>query len=80
MTGTFANQGYNPPGYTNIGAGAANTGAGGGAFGTNGGSGVVAIRYPSTFGEAVSTTGTVSVTISGGYRIYKWTTSGTITF
>jgi hypothetical protein len=46
----------------------------------NGGSGFVAIRYPDTFDLAASTTGSPSVTTTGGYRIYQWTGSGSITF
>jgi hypothetical protein len=48
--------------------------------GGNGGSGVVIIRYPDTYPAAASTTGSPSVTTSGGYRIYQWTGSGSITF
>jgi hypothetical protein len=40
----------------------------------------VIIRYPDSFSEAVATTGSPSVTVSGGYRIYQWTGSGSITF
>jgi hypothetical protein len=66
----------------------ANTGNGGsGAIGTNfptidgwtGGSGVVVISYPDTIAAATSTTGSPTVTTSGGNRIYKWTGSGSIT-
>jgi hypothetical protein len=56
-------------------------GGGGPAFaGSNGGSGVVIIRYLDTYAPASATTGSPTVTVSGGYRIYKWTTSGSITF
>lgn len=51
----------------------------GGGTGTAGGAGVVVIRYPDTVSAAV-TTGNPTITASGGYRIYTWTTSGTISF
>ena len=63
----------------------ANTGGGGGAtdpgsLAGNGGSGVVILRYSDTYSPASSTTGSPSYTVSGGYRIYIFTYSGTITF
>jgi hypothetical protein len=61
------------------GAGTANTGGGGGANGY-GGSGVVILRYSDAFDAPASTTGSPTVTVSGGYRVYKWTGSGSITF
>jgi hypothetical protein len=54
--------------------GVANTGGGGGASG-NGGSGIVIIRYAGTTQRA--TGGTVSIT--GGYVIHFFTSSGTFT-
>jgi hypothetical protein len=68
--------------------GAVNTGGGAGGVwapnatpvaGINGGSGIVVIRYLATLPAALSTTN-ATMTLSGGYRIYTWTTSGAITF
>jgi hypothetical protein len=59
---------------------------GGGAGGghpdvtANGGSGIVIIRYPDAYLAATSTTGSPTVTVADGYRVYKWTSSGSITF
>ena len=51
------------------------------AGGTNsGGSGVVIIRYPDLYLEATSNTGSPNVTVTGGYRIYRFWQSGSITF
>jgi len=67
-------------------AGKANTGSGGGggwshAAGTGGagGSGVVIVSYPLSSGMEISATGPYTTTTSGGYRIYKFTGSGTFT-
>lgn len=70
------------------GDGAVYTGSGGGGggysggilAGGNGGSGVVIIRYPDTYALASSTTGSPTVTNPTGYRVYKFTGSGSITF
>jgi len=74
-------------GTTGVGtAGGTNTGGGGGGgggvsgTGGSGGSGVVIIRYSDSFGEAVSTTGSPTVTVAGGFRIYQFNSSGSITF
>jgi hypothetical protein len=40
----------------------------------------VVIRYSSNYAQATSTTGSPTYTNSGGYIVYRWTTSGTITF
>jgi len=69
------------------GDGSTNTGSGGGggpdsasARGGNGGSGIVIIRYSTNYAQAASTTGSPTYTSSSGYHIYKWTSSGSITF
>jgi fibronectin-binding autotransporter adhesin len=65
-------------------AGTANTGGGGGGGsgnntqGGNGGSGVVIIKYPDTY-AAATTTGSPTVTSITGFRIYKFTGTGTFT-
>jgi hypothetical protein len=67
-------------------SGTANTGGGGGGAATNsgnggsGGSGIVIIRYADSFDAASSTTGSPTITVTGGYRVYQWTSSGSITF
>jgi hypothetical protein len=69
--------GNNFSGGTN---GTSNTGGGGGSGSGFGGSGVVIIRYPDTFAAASATTGSPTITVAGGYRVYKYTSSGSITF
>jgi len=73
-------------GYTGI-AGTANLGGGGGGGSSQGGcaagaggSGVVIIRYANTISNVASVTGTYTYTDTGGYRIFKFTGSGSITF
>lgn len=67
-------------------AGVANSGNGGNTDGVNGGnvkagdSGIVVIRYADSYPAAAATTGSPTVTVTGGYRIYTFTGSGTITF
>ena len=64
-------------------SGTVNTGGGGGGAGGtggNGGSGVVFVRYPDSYSQASSTTGSPTITVTGGYVIYKFTGSGSITF
>jgi hypothetical protein len=72
-------RGYGDTGPTYT-AGEANTGGGGGGGGQPGGSGIVIIRYADTFAAASATTGSPTITVAGGYRVYKFTSSGSITF
>jgi hypothetical protein len=69
----------------------ANTGGGGGGcagsgatnfngYGATGGSGVVIIRYPAYQVAATSTTGGPEMYVANGWRVYKFVSSGTITF
>jgi hypothetical protein len=64
-------------------AGTANTGGGGGGRGqgnpATGGSGVVIIRYGNSYPDAF-TTGSPSFTNSGGFKIYRFTGTGSIIF
>ena len=59
-------------------------GLGGGRYWNNtggaGGSGIVIIRYADSYIAATSTTGSPTITVAGGYRVYKFTGSGSITF
>jgi len=71
------------PGGTNTGGGGGGSrltqqGATSGA--AAGGSGIVIIRYPDTNLAAAATTGSPTVTVAGGYRVYQFTSSGSITF
>jgi hypothetical protein len=38
------------------------------------------VRYADTYLAATSTTGSPTITVAGGYRVYAWTGSGSITF
>ena len=62
------------------GAGAVNTGGGGSGGGAGGGSGIFVLRYANTYANAKNTTGSPTFTNTGGYKIYKFTSSGSITF
>jgi hypothetical protein len=78
---------YNGGVVVAVGSGTVNTGGGGGgSISTSGlgsgagGSGIVIIRYADSFSAAVSTTGSPTITVVGGYRVYQFTASGSITF
>jgi hypothetical protein len=40
----------------------------------------VIVRYADTYTAAASSTGSPTITTSGGYRYYTWTGNGSITF
>ena len=73
-------------GNAGSGGGAANYGGGGNSIvypksgSSAGGSGIVIIRYADSNPAASATTGSPTVTVSGGFRVYTWTSSGSITF
>jgi hypothetical protein len=48
-------------------------------LGAAGGSGIVIIRYADSYAAATSTTGSPTVTVANGYRVYQFTSSGSIT-
>jgi hypothetical protein len=52
----------------------------GGPANNAGNAGTVVIRYSESYAPAASTTGSPTITVTGGYRIYTWTGSGSITF
>jgi alpha-tubulin suppressor-like RCC1 family protein len=87
-TGGGGNGGFTISGQVNGGNGTVNTGGGGGGGGEGtyptgggtGGSGVIIIRYSNIYPDATSTTGSPTLTNLNGYKIYKWTSSGSITF
>lgn len=74
-------------GMPNTGGGAGGTSSGGIApyapaynHGNQGGSGIVMIRYPAYMSTAKSTTGMPQTYIAGYWRVYKFISSGSITF
>ena len=82
-TGGTGGGGAGTSGFTYGNNGTANTGGGAGSgwsgSGT-GGSGIVILKYPDSYPAATATTGSPTITVSGGYRTYKFTGTGTITF
>ena len=76
--GTLTGGGEPIDGGVNTGGGGAASPGAGSTAGA-GGSGVVILRYADT-SAAASTTGSPTITVAGGYRVYKFTSSGSITF
>jgi hypothetical protein len=60
-------------------SGATNTGGGGSHYLGTGGSGIVIIRYLTTSGPLTSTTGSPTYAVENGYRVYRFTQSGSFT-
>jgi len=81
-TGGVGGGGNGPTAGATGSTGSTNTGGGGGGDtgggDKNGGSGIVIIRYPNIFSDAVNSTGTK--TTANSSTIYTFTSSGTITF
>jgi hypothetical protein len=50
-----------------------------GSTGAAGGKGVIILRYSDAF-DAATTTGSPTITVSGGYRIYQFNDTGSIKF
>jgi hypothetical protein len=67
-------------GSVNTGNGATSAGGGGSGTGGSGGSGIVIVRYSDAYSPITTTTGSPTYNVSGGYRIYKFTGSGSITW
>lgn len=69
-------------GANGLGGGGGGVGSIGSGGSSAGGSGTVIIRYPNTYADPASVTGSPTVTNTGGYKIYQWTSVGTwsITF
>jgi hypothetical protein len=80
---TYAAGGYGGGGLS----GNANTGNGGAGgtwnpniAGGSGGSGIVVLRYASTYSDPISTSGSPTITNAGGYKTFVWTSTGSIQF
>jgi len=85
QTGGTMGTGYNNASLSGAGE---NTGGGGGGLNpyggdirnATGGSGIAVFRYPAIFNAATATTGSPIYSTVGGYRVYIFTGSGSITF
>lgn len=83
-TGGNGGGGNGNNGSGNGSAGTANTGGGGGGGGYPnegayaGGSGVVIVRYPAIYRKASNIIGSVNYTFVNGFRVYTFTTSGSV--
>ena len=78
--GSNALPGGNATANTGSGGGGGSSDAAIGGYGGNGGSGIVVLSYLNTYPPASSTTGSPTVTNTGGRRVYVWTGSGSITW
>jgi hypothetical protein len=84
--GEWIQTSYNTRGNVHYAPNSNDTGSGGGSgsatstYGANGGSGLVIVSYPDTYSAASATTGSPAIALVGGYRYYKFTSSGSMTF
>jgi hypothetical protein len=76
--GAASTSGVATAGSANTGGGGGGSGQGAGTTGGAGGSGIVILRYPDSV-TAATTTGSPTITVADGYRVYKFTASGSIT-
>jgi len=82
LNGTYGTPSYGADGAANRGVGGGGTRNGGAQDITvsgSGGSGRVVFRYPDSFPLLASTTGSPTISTSGGYRIYIFNASGSVT-
>lgn len=74
-----ASTGTNATANTGNGASGASSAGGLSQAGGNGGSGIVIITYPDTYAVPTAITGTYTTPTRTGYRVYRFTASGSIT-
>ena len=78
-SGVGATAGFGASAVANTGSGGSGQYGGAGSSGSGSG-GICIFKYSDTYPAAANTTGSPTITVTGGYRIYKFASSGTITF